>query len=254
MSVGPAMREVPVSTATWQCLSLHSPCFLFLMVMSSISTCQYPGLDTGTQNNLEAMRDSRHSPNVTSLASSSSAPKKKEKRLCLRVPSRIMQSRTLNRAPSDICGRLRPKIPSKGTRLKGSSDSSVAVTKLALVHNSPTQTVSLTKTPLISPVPNVIVTTSRSPLAGTALSGESAKAISTAVVDKLTSYRLWAKHAASVHLTEGMSKLPDPVSKTTTNFWGGDPMEISPKYSLARTTCDDAKWYLCLSFTIFLWR
>merc|ERR1719247_864496 len=97
--------------------------------------------------------------------------------------SRIMQSKTLKCGPSDICGRLNPKIPSKGTKLKGSSDSSVEATKLVCVQMLPTQMLSLMKTPLISPVPNVIVTTSRSPPLSTGLSGSSANAMSTAVVD-----------------------------------------------------------------------
>merc|ERR1719440_1596542 len=59
--------------------------------------------------------------------------------------SLIMQSRTLKCGPSDICGRLSPKMPSKGTKLKGSSDSSVATTKSPWVQMAPTQMRSLIK-------------------------------------------------------------------------------------------------------------
>merc|ERR1719313_272195 len=131
------------------------------MVMSSIATCQYPGVEMGTQNKSLAMREDLYSPKLISLSSASAAPKNTEKMFDDSTLSLIMQSRTLKCGPSDICGRLNPKIPSKGTKLKGSSDSSVAATKLPWVQMFPTQILSLMKTPLISPVPKVMVTTSR---------------------------------------------------------------------------------------------
>merc|ERR1719450_1721801 len=227
ISVGPAIREVPVSTATWQ-LPLHKSWRLFLIAMSSISTCQYPGFDTGAQNNSEAIRSTLNSPNVISDSSASVAPKKTENILDFSTLSRIMQSKTLKCGPSDICGKLNPKIPSKGTRLKGSSDSSVEATKLPCVQMLPTQILSLMKTPLISPVPKVMVTTSRSPPLSTGLSGSSAKAISTAVFDKAGSNRLCEVQASSVQCFVGSSRLPLPVSKTTMNSWAGEPIRIFP--------------------------
>merc|ERR1719321_1896728 len=176
--------------------------------MSSISTCQYPGFDTGAQNNSEAIRSTLNSPNVISGSSASVAPKKTENILDFSTLSRIMQSKTLKCGPSDICGKLNPKIPSKGTRLKGSSDSSVAATKLPWVQMFPTQMLSLMKTPLISPVPNVIVTTSRSPPLSTALSGSSAKAMSTALAEKEESNLLCEVQASSEHCLDGISKFP----------------------------------------------
>mmetsp|Transcript_87580 Transcript_87580/g.272177 ORF Transcript_87580/g.272177 Transcript_87580/m.272177 type:complete len:233 (+) Transcript_87580:282-980(+) len=227
MSVGPAIKDVPVSTATWQ-LPWHNSWRLSPMVMSCISTCQYPGFETGTQKRSPAMRAALYSPKVISLSSLSEAPKNTEKTLDLRTLSRIMQSRMLKCGPSDICGRLSPRMPSKGTRLKGSSDSSVAATKSPCVQMLPTQMSSLMKTPLISPVPKVMVTTSRSPPRSTAPSGWSAKATSTALEERDASKRLCEVHASSVHCLEGKSRFPLPVSKTTRKRCGGLPTPTWP--------------------------
>merc|ERR1719454_1337830 len=160
-------------------------------------------------------RSGLYSPKEISLGSSSVAPKKTEKRFSLSTFCLIMQSTRLKASPSLICGSARPRMPSKGTREKGSSDSLVEATKSPVAQMSPTQILSLTNTPLVSPVPKVMVTTSRSPSGFTTASGWSANAICCALVDFFGSYRLWDVHASSEQLVDGSSKLPDPVSNTT---------------------------------------
>mmetsp|Transcript_81289 Transcript_81289/g.174004 ORF Transcript_81289/g.174004 Transcript_81289/m.174004 type:complete len:205 (-) Transcript_81289:355-969(-) len=194
---------------------------------SSICTCQYPGVVTGAQTRSEAMLSRLYSPKVISL-SSPSLPKKTAKRLRLSIPEAVRRSSTENVGPSAMSGKDKPRMPSKGTRLKGSSDSCVAATKLPCVQMLPMQMSSFTKTPLISPVPKVMVTTSRSPPFATALSGVSAKATSTALVERDASKRLCEVQASSEHCLEGSSRFPLPVSKTTSNSCGGEPIEIFP--------------------------
>mmetsp|Transcript_20021 Transcript_20021/g.58133 ORF Transcript_20021/g.58133 Transcript_20021/m.58133 type:complete len:205 (-) Transcript_20021:278-892(-) len=197
--------------------------------MSFISTCQYPFSVTGAQYNSLAMRSRRYSPKVISLCSPS-LPKKTPNKLSLSVPEFTSRSTIEKCGPSAICGKERPRMPSKGTKLNGSSLSSVAATKFALQQTlpCPKQTLSRTYTPLISPVPKVIVTTSRVPSAPTGVSGLSAKAICAAVALTPASKRLWFVQASEEHSREGRSKLPLPVSYTTMKLCGGLPTLTCP--------------------------
>mmetsp|Transcript_48160 Transcript_48160/g.148760 ORF Transcript_48160/g.148760 Transcript_48160/m.148760 type:complete len:229 (+) Transcript_48160:143-829(+) len=225
--VGPASWEVPVSTATWQ--SAQRPCFLLLMAMSSICTCQYPVCrDTGCQNMSEAMCSVLMSPKVISELSMSESERKTEKRGRFNASLLTNLSMMLNSGPCDIFGNASPKTPSKLKEVKGSSVSSVAPTKRTLVQRLPMQTSSCRKTPLISPVPKVMVTTSRSPPRSTALSGWSAKATSIALWEPEASKRLCVVHASSLQAFEGSSRFPLPVSKTTRNSCGGFPTVTLP--------------------------
>mmetsp|Transcript_6656 Transcript_6656/g.12062 ORF Transcript_6656/g.12062 Transcript_6656/m.12062 type:complete len:254 (-) Transcript_6656:202-963(-) len=221
-SEGPARSEVPVSTAAWHLL-LQRCCGWSPTATSSISTCQYPGLDTGTQNISLAMRWALYSPKEISLSSRSSAAKNTENKFFFKTLSRIMQSKTLKCGACDICGRPNPKMPSNGTRLKGCSVSSVTAIKLPWVQMSPRQMWSFMNTPLISPVPKVMVTTSRSPFGLTSSSGASAKATLMAVREDELLKRRCILHASLAQAVDGMMRFPLPVSNTTSNSCGGVP-------------------------------
>mmetsp|Transcript_80709 Transcript_80709/g.210527 ORF Transcript_80709/g.210527 Transcript_80709/m.210527 type:complete len:254 (+) Transcript_80709:425-1186(+) len=157
---GPASSDVPVSRAAWQPdpqMFMDSP----LKAISCMATCQKPGLATGTHESGPAMCSSRRSPKRTSLSSSlSSSAKNTEKRPRRRRPSFTSASTREKPCSSDSRGRARPRMPSKGTSLKGSSLSLVAEMKFMSAHMKPRQTASLAKWPDTWPVPKVMVTES----------------------------------------------------------------------------------------------
>mmetsp|Transcript_46789 Transcript_46789/g.141939 ORF Transcript_46789/g.141939 Transcript_46789/m.141939 type:complete len:226 (-) Transcript_46789:78-755(-) len=222
--VGPASWEVPVSTATWQ--SAQRPCFLLLMAMSSICTCQYPVCrDTGCQNMSEAMCSVLMSPKVISELSMSESERKTEKRGRFNASLLTNLSMMLNSGPCDIFGNASPKTPSKLKEVKGSSVSSVAPTKRTLVQRLPMQTSSCRKTPLISPVPKVTVISSR---AAPRRDGEPSASRSSAVVEALRSKRLCIAQARLWQCVEGSIRFPLPVSKTTVKVCRGVPTSSFP--------------------------